>query len=116
MAIAQVQAGGVLTSTVSRNVRAMMAANGVSQMEMARAMGLSQTAVSKRLRGLTPWDTNDLEIVARVLRVRPEALLTSLLPHQDSNLEPAGYGETAGHPFVAEIINRYPDIALKRAA
>ena len=107
MAIAQVQAGGVLTSTVSRNVRAMMAANGVSQMEMARAMGLSQTAVSKRLRGLTPWDTNDLEIVARVLRVRPEALLTSLLPHQDSNLEPAGYRLHTLHSCPVPIPRRY---------
>lgn len=52
-----------------------MAARGVSQMQLAATMGLSQTAVSKRLRGVTPFDVNDLEAIAHAFGVRPMALL-----------------------------------------
>lgn len=46
-----------------------MARYGVVQLDLQRVLGLSQTAVSKRLRGLTPWDINELAAVAEFFRM-----------------------------------------------
>ena len=95
MAMAQIQPviERSVTQTVSRNVRALMAAGGVSQVAMARAMGVAQSAVSNRLRAQTPWTTDDLAVVSRVLGVAAGDLFRDLLPQEcavrDSNPEPA---------------------------
>lgn len=54
---------------VGANVRAEMARRGVSQVALAGRLGISQAAVSKRLRGLTAFDINELHAVADVLGV-----------------------------------------------
>jgi transcriptional regulator with XRE-family HTH domain len=41
-----------------------MARHGVSQEHLCTVLGLSQSAVSKRLRGVTPFDVNELDLVA----------------------------------------------------
>lgn len=87
-----------LTMVVARNVRSLMAQRGVSQTQLAHAMGLSQTAVSKRLRGVTPFDTRDLQTISESFQVSPSALLeqTAWLPREDLNLQPAGNRKHAG--------------------
>lgn len=52
-----------------------MARRGLSQTALAGHIGKSQTAVSKRLKGETPFDINELATVAAVLGV-PLAALT----------------------------------------
>jgi transcriptional regulator with XRE-family HTH domain len=59
------------------NVRAEMARRGVSQVKMAAALGLSQPSVSARLRGVTPFDVDELHAVADFLDVPVAALLPS---------------------------------------
>jgi len=52
-----------------------MARKGLSQTALAELLGISQTAVSKRLRGDTPWDINELIRAADTLGVPLETLL-----------------------------------------
>lgn len=60
---------------IGANVRAEMARLGISQNKIAAHMNLSQTAISARLRGVTPFDVNELSTVADYLQVAPEDLL-----------------------------------------
>lgn len=75
---------------VAGNVRALMARRGVNQQRIAQVLGLSQTAVSKRLRGVTPWDVNEMGTLADAFGVPITALLEGL-PRLDSNQQPAGF-------------------------
>lgn len=73
---------------VARNVRALMTDRDISQVALARVLHLSQQAVSKRLRGITPWDVNELGLAAQALDVSPGQLLDGdLLPRLDLNQE-----------------------------
>jgi transcriptional regulator with XRE-family HTH domain len=45
-------------------IREHMARYDLVQADLQRVLGLSQSAVSKRLRGTTPFDVNELELVA----------------------------------------------------
>lgn len=67
-----------MTTTASArtgaNIRAEMARNGVSQSALAEYLGLSQAAVSARLRGVTPVDVNELDAIARFFKVPISAL------------------------------------------
>ena len=78
-----------LTMVISRNVRMLMAARSVTQMQLGAAMQLSQTVISKRLHGHTPWDAVDLDKLRRIFGVSA-AELVSKLPRLDSNQQPAG--------------------------
>ena len=64
------------TAKTGENVRAEMARRGVTQTTLARKIGLSQAAVSARIKGKTPFDINELCLIASVLNVP----LTALLP------------------------------------
>jgi transcriptional regulator with XRE-family HTH domain len=50
---------------VATEVRALMARYDIVQLDLQKALGLSQSAVSKRLRGVTPFDVNELDEIAR---------------------------------------------------
>lgn len=52
---------------VGATVRAELARAGKSQTDLAAVLGVTQTAVSKRLRGVTPFDVNELAAVADAL-------------------------------------------------
>jgi len=52
-----------------------MARRKVPQRQLAEALGLSQAGVSKRLNGLTPWDVNEITVVAESLGVPVGVLL-----------------------------------------
>ncbi len=66
---------GSLGSVVGSNVRALMAARGVSQIQMASILGVTQSAVSKRLRGVTPFDTRDLQAISEAFGIHAMNLL-----------------------------------------
>lgn len=66
------------TNTASRqaglNVRAEMARKRVSQTALGRHLGMSQAAVSAKLRGQTPFTIDQLASVAALLEVPLETL------------------------------------------
>lgn len=66
-----------LSHALSVEVRVWMTRRGVSQQEVADALGVSRQAVSARLTGRTQWTVDDLVAVASLLQVAPSALLTS---------------------------------------
>lgn len=57
-------------------VQAAMTAAGWSQTRLARVLGSSQRAVSRRLTGEVPFDVDELAVVAENLNVR----VTELVP------------------------------------
>lgn len=63
------------TAQTGRNVRAEMARAGVSQIDLAERVGLSQSGLSKRLRGVVPFDVNELDSIATALGVPAVSLL-----------------------------------------
>lgn len=55
--------------TIGANVRAEMSRQAVSQSAVAAALDLPQSAISKRLRGQTPFTAADLGRVADLLGI-----------------------------------------------
>lgn len=64
-----------LTDLVAAEVRAEMGRQQVTQVTLARRIGMSQQSLSERLRGKTPFTTDDLEKVSGALGVHPAVLL-----------------------------------------
>lgn len=83
--VSHMHTAGGLAVLVAENVRAETARAGLTQTDVAHALGMAQSAVSARWRGARQWQLEDLERVAALLRVQPAALLR---PRQDSNLQP----------------------------
>jgi hypothetical protein len=85
-----------------------MARYGAVQLDLQRVLGLSQTAVSKRLRGLTPWDVNELSAVAEFFHMslgdliaaadRPHPSGPDALAHGPHKLKPSRNHGTAQYP------------------
>lgn len=61
---------------------------GVPQKQLAEVIGVTQSTLSKKMRGTVPWTVEELVAAADFLGVDPGVLL----PRKDSNLQPAGYG------------------------
>lgn len=57
-------------------VRAAMARHKVSQVALAKALPLSQAALSRRLCGRVSFSLHEVEAIARVLHLRPSELLS----------------------------------------
>lgn len=64
-----------LTEVIAEEVRALMGRYNVTQVQLADVLHVSQTGVSKRLRGLIPFDANEMGVLAAYFDVPPEALL-----------------------------------------
>jgi len=62
----------------------------LSQTALGPVMGIGQSGVSKKLRGLTPWTVVDLYAAASLLGVEA----ADLLPRLDSNQQPSGYTQS----------------------
>ena len=59
----------------AEEVRALMARRRVSQEVLATVIGVTQTQVSKRLRGRIPFDVDEIELIADYFQVDPRDLL-----------------------------------------
>lgn len=57
------------------NVKAEMARRGFSQADLAEVLEKSQAAISRRLNSLTPFDVDELIVVAKWLGVSVSLLL-----------------------------------------
>lgn len=64
-----------LRDLVAAEVRAQLARQRITQQELAAATGLSQASISERLRGKTPFTTDDLERISEALGVHPAVLV-----------------------------------------
>ena len=68
------------SAAIGANVRAEMARRGMMQQELATAIGLSQPGLSKRIRGVVPFDVDELAAIAAVLNIDPLDLWPSEQP------------------------------------
>lgn len=68
---------GTAQGIVSGNLRAEMARRKISQKQLGEVLGLTQAAVSKRLRDITPWSVPELEAAAELLGVSVQRLLAA---------------------------------------
>ena len=94
-----------LTERVAEEVRALMGRYDVTQMQLVDVLGVSQTGVSKRLRGIIPFDANEIGVLAKFFDVEAADLLGA---PRDPRPRPAGTQPTRGY-------DAYP-IELVRAA
>lgn len=69
-----------LNDRVAAEVRANMARVRMTQTELAEVLGLTQSVVSKRLRGKIAFTVEDLEKIAGALGVHPAVLLGGYSP------------------------------------
>lgn len=60
---------------VRRNVEGLMEKQGVTQVQLAERLHKSQSWVSKRVSGRTPFKLKDLDDLAHAFAVSPESLL-----------------------------------------
>ena len=67
--------GGELVERVASNVRAECARRGVTQSDLAVALGWSVSAVNVRWHGRRQWQLEDLEKVGQILRFPAELFL-----------------------------------------
>lgn len=65
------------SAEVGANIRAEIARRGIHQTDLAAQLGISQSALSKRLRGTTPLDINEVADIAAALGVPLSTLLPS---------------------------------------
>ena len=64
-----------ITELVAANVRMELARRRLGQVQVARVLGLSQAAVSRRLNGSVPLDVNELSLIADMLGMAASDLL-----------------------------------------
>ena len=94
------QRGETLNAAVARRLRGKLAEHRISASEVARKIGMTQAAVSRRTTGQTPIDLNELQAICDVTSIDMHFLLTGESPHpagpnggecavRDLNPEPA---------------------------
>ena len=57
------------TTRVASSVRAEMARRKITQTELAESLGMTQPAISRRMSGAVPFDTEELGQIADLLGV-----------------------------------------------
>ncbi|MET7715470.1 helix-turn-helix transcriptional regulator [Streptomyces sp. NPDC005407] len=72
--------GMTLRETLQLTVAALMQATGDSQAELAAALGLQQTQVSRRQAGRTAWTLDDCDVLAAHFGIRVLQLLAGPSP------------------------------------
>ena len=62
-------------TAIGLRVHSLMWQNGITQAQVGRLLGIDQSAVSRKLRGKTPWKVSELVAVAGLLHVPPADLM-----------------------------------------
>jgi len=60
---------------IAESVRALSAAFGDRQEDVANVLGITQNTVSRKLRGLTRWSVEDVERISEHYKVPPSMVL-----------------------------------------
>lgn len=107
-----------LNDRIAREVRAELARRGLTQLDLANAIGLSQASVSERLRGKTPFTSDDIERVADALGVHPSVLVGGNAPQPtppptDRKIRNSG---TDRNSFGTSIVGSVTQLAGRAAA
>lgn len=86
---------------VSAEVRAWLARRGLRQAWLAEVIGVSQSVVSKRLRGVLPFTAPELLLIASALDISLGELLGGIV--NEKNPHPVGGGSFFVHPVVPPV-------------
>lgn len=65
---------------VAENIRVESARRGYSQSALARAISMSQPAINQRWRGMTRWQLDELDAIARLFGVPVTYLVSDNAP------------------------------------
>jgi transcriptional regulator with XRE-family HTH domain len=76
-----------IDAQVGERIHTIMWRRRMSQAALAESIGITQSTLSKKLRGTVPMSVFELVSISVVLGVPAD----SLLPRLDSNQEPSGY-------------------------
>lgn len=69
-----------MSQRIAAEVRAHVARQGIHQSEIAEALGVSQSWVSKRMTGLRPFTVADLDVICQLLNVTLLELVEGATP------------------------------------
>lgn len=110
-----------LKDRLSEELRALMGRYGVSQVVLARWMGLEQAQLSKRINGRIPWRIDEIEAVAEAFGVHPAALMGGYATDPrpggpDGGLPIFKYGIRDSNPEPAAMKHRASDLRVLPAA
>jgi len=100
-------------TAVGRRVHMLMWDRQLKQTELAPRLGIEQSALSKKLRGIRPWSLDEVVSVARELRTSVAYLIGEVddetwCTPRDLNPEPTVSGPRA---HLAEVIRLRPSAA-----
>ena len=106
-----------LEEIVAENIRTESARRGFSQSAIAREVGMSQPAVNQRWRGVTRWQLDELDSLARLFGVSVAYLVSDNAPVSTivappTGLEPA----TSGLVCIPGFADSDPECILRIAA
>ena len=79
-----------LDAVIGENVHRLMWLANDRQTQIAPILGMTQAALSLKLRGKRPWFAGEIDAAARHYRVTRDSLFKKL-PGLDSNQEPIGF-------------------------
>jgi hypothetical protein len=88
------------SAALSREVRAEAARQGISGTALAHLIGISQPAMSDRLRGRVVWNVDEIGTIERVLSLETGTLFARMATELAvaGGRPPIGrYGDTPGH-------------------
>ena len=113
-----------LAPYVAAEIRAEMGRQTVTSAALAMRLGKPKQTVHRWTAGQTPISIDDLDAICAALNLGVGELLTAaesrrpkvLLPHLDSNQEPAGLLDAAGHPVAPSHLGSTAHPAQSRAA
>ena len=67
-----------LSVKIAARVRGLAAEKNITQMQLAAALGIAQPAVSRRMRGITPWSLDELAVLGQLLDVQFAVIIGEL--------------------------------------
>lgn len=97
---------------VASEVRALMGRHRTSQTKLAKVLGVSQSALSRRLTGDLAFDTDDIFALARYFDVRLSALLPE--PAEVAKVEDRATGLLLRLPARRPLESAVPALADRR--
>lgn len=86
---------------IARGLRVRLAAADLSQVDVGRILGLAQSSVSDRMRGVTTWRVTELARLSQVLGCTLDAIAggdTSGIPDDSPGTTPDEPTETPAQP------------------
>lgn len=74
---------------VSQTIRAQIAMSGVTHQSLANALGFRREALYRRLKGIKPWDTDELDQVAKFFGFKDAYVLIGIAQQNASQFNRA---------------------------